>query len=187
MSVRRSLLSACAVLCLGGAVALPLAPAPALANDDGAHAEVTAGTITVSDAWARATPGAAKVGGAFLTLTNKGDADRLLSASADVSETVELHTHVMDGTVMKMRQVDAIDLPANGSVALRPGSFHVMLIGLKAPLSEGQSFPLTLTFERAGKATIEVTVKAVGAMGGADHKPGHGAMPGMTMPDPAAK
>lgn len=129
-----------------------------------------AGPITVSDAWARASAGPARAGGAFLTVTNAGaEADALVSAAADVSEKVELHTHIKDGDVMKMRQVEKIDLPAGETVVLQPGGLHVMFMGLKAPLKEGESFPLTLTFEKAGETTVTVQVKAPGAMGAMKH------------------
>lgn len=119
----------------------------------------------VSDAWARASPGAVKNGAAFMTLKSHGEADRLVSASAPVSAVVELHTHINDNGVMRMRQISGIDLPAGETVILKPGGLHVMLIGLKAPLMEGESFPLTLTFEKTGSFTVQVPIKKVGAMG----------------------
>ena len=96
-----------------------------------------------------------------------------------------MHTHLMDGDVMRMRQVEAVEVAAKGMAALKPGSHHIMLIGLKEPLIEGNSFPLTLTFEKAGKVAIEVKVEAVGSMGpgGMDHgtmnhdSMGHGSIP----------
>lgn len=75
----------------------------------------------------------------------------------------QLHTHIKDGEVMRMRQVEAIDVPAHGEVALKPGSYHVMFMKLKAPLKKGEKFPLELTFEKAGKVTIEMPVAGVGA------------------------
>ena len=128
-----------------------------------------AGDIAVQDPWARASAGMARAGAAFMTIENQGQADRLVAASADVSATVELHTHIQDGDVMRMRRVDAIDVPADGMVHLKPGGLHVMFIGLKAPLGEGTTFPLTLRFEKAGEMTVQVPVKKAGAMG-----PGHG-------------
>lgn len=101
----------------------------------------------------------ASAGAAFLTLDNgKGPDDRLLSAQGDVSTTVELHTHHMENGVMEMRKVDDIPVPAGKTVKLQPGGLHVMLIGLKAPLVEGETFPLTLNFEKAGAVTVEVAV-----------------------------
>ena len=115
---------------------------------------------------------------------NAGAADRLVAASGDVAERIELHTHTMDGNIMKMRRVDAVEVPANGSVALQPGGFHIMLIGLKKPLQEGGSFPLTLTFEKAGTVDVEVAVEGVGSMGPQGMSQGtmdHSTMNGGTM------
>jgi Uncharacterized protein conserved in bacteria len=123
------------------------------------------GDLRIEGAWARATPPRAPAGGAFLTVTNGGAAaDTLLSVSAGVSRTVELHTHVHEGDVMRMQRVPAIEVPAGQSVALAPGGFHIMLIGLNQPLAEGGSFPLELTFAKAGKVTVTVDVQPLGAM-----------------------
>ena len=132
--------------------------------------EMPAG-VEVVKAWARASAGMAKNGGAYLTVLNGGkEGDRLVAAEAGIAKKVELHTHINDNGVMKMRQVDGIDVPAGKGVMLKPGSYHVMFMGLNNPLKEGEKFPLTLTFEKAGKKTVEVTVMGVGAM-----KPGgHG-------------
>ncbi|MCW0235990.1 MAG: DUF1775 domain-containing protein [Ferrovibrio sp.] len=133
-----------------------------------------AGDIQVLQPFARATP--AKVGGVFLTLKNAGGtADKLVKASSPVADNVELHTHIKDGDAMRMRAVDNIPVPANGQTALEPGGYHVMLIGLKQALKEGQSFPLTLTFEKAGTVTLQVPVQKAGspgmpAAGGHEHK-----------------
>jgi len=131
-----------------------------------------AGDIAIEQPFARATP--AKVGGVFLTLKNAGGTtDKLVKAASPVAETVELHTHIKDGDAMRMRAVDNIPVPANGQTALEPGGYHVMLIGLKQPLKEGGSFPLTLTFEKSGSVTVTVPVQRAGApaaSGGHDHK-----------------
>ncbi len=125
-----------------------------------------AGDIDIQNPWARASAGPAKAGAAFMDIKSGGAADRVVGASADVAEAVELHTHIRDGDVMKMRRVEAIDVPAGGMTRLEPGGLHVMFMGLTAPLEEGQSFPLTLSFENAGDITVDVEVKAAGAMGG---------------------
>ena len=124
----------------------------------------------VSDPWARASAGAVKNGAAFMTIMSHGEADRLVSASAPVAEAVELHTHINDNGVMRMRKIPAIDVPAGETVTLKPGGLHVMFIGLKAPLTQGESFPLALNFEKAGTITVQVPIKKVGAMG---HGMGH--------------
>lgn len=134
---------------------------------------VSASDIHVQNPWARASAGMAGAGAAFMAITNGGEADRLVAASAEVSKKVELHTHIKEGEVMKMRRVDAIDIPANDAVHLKPGGLHVMFIGLEEPLQEGQSFPLTLVFENAGEVIVDVQVEKAAAMG---HAHGHGDM-----------
>ncbi|MDA8232489.1 MAG: copper chaperone PCu(A)C [Magnetospirillum sp.] len=148
---------------------------PASAGD----AEV--GAITITHAWARATPPHAQAGAAFATIANAGtEDDQLVSAASDAATLVELHTHVMHGDVMHMQEVPAIDIPAGKTVTLAPGGMHIMLIGLKHPLRKGDHLPLTLVFKRAGTATVDVVVEAAGAMG--PGMPGHGPMPGSKMP-----
>ena len=124
------------------------------------------GAIAIGHPWSHATAPGQPVGGAYLKLDNKGPAgDRLLGASTAVAERVELHSMTMDGDVMRMRALDAIDLPAGRSVALKPGGTHLMLVGLKAPLKAGEKFPLKLRFEKAGE--VEVVVNVEGATAGA--------------------
>lgn len=147
-----------------------------------------AGDITISKPWARASAGMAKAGAAFMFILNEtGKDDTLISARADVSKKVELHTHLMENGVMKMREVEG-GIPAKNGVTqeLKPGSYHVMFMGLNAPFQEGQTFPVTLVFEHAGEKTIDVEVKGPGYMGemakhgmGAMQNMEHGNMPGM--------
>ena len=120
-----------------------------------------AGDITIAQPWARATPPVAQTGAGYLTLTNTGDEDEaLLSVSTPISKTAEIHTQSMEDHVMVMREVQRIDIPSGGQIRMEPASsLHMMFIGLKAPLEEGQTFPLTLTFEQAGEITVEVTVR----------------------------
>jgi copper(I)-binding protein len=114
--------------------------------------------------WARATAVGQSVGGGFVTLRNPGDTpDKLVSASSDVAEKVELHTHLNENGVMKMRAVPGIEVPAKGAVTLAPGGLHLMLMGLKAPLVEGQHVPLTLVFEKAGPVSTQLMVAGAGA------------------------
>jgi copper(I)-binding protein len=119
------------------------------------------GAISVGHPYARATVPGQPSGGAYLRLENTGADDKLVSVKAQVSQSVELHTSSMEGDVMRMRQVDAIDLPANKAVVLAPGGMHIMLVGLKAPLKEGDRFPMTLKFEKAGEVVVDVVVQAV--------------------------
>lgn len=138
-------------------------------------ASAQTGQIEVSNAWARATPGKSDIGAAYVTIQSP-TADRLVAASSPVAKKVELHTMTMSGTVMQMRPVAAIDIPAGQPVTLAPDGLHIMLEGLKKPLRAGQSFPLTLTFEKAGMRTVDVAVQKVGAM---KPMPGMAPMPGM--------
>lgn len=127
---------------------------PALAGD------YTLGTLQIVQPWSRPSTSQAQAGAAFLAIANKGAlTDRLLSAASPAAEKVELHTHVMDGNVMRMRAVDAIEIAAGGTVKLEPGGLHVMLFGLKQQLVVGQTFPLTLRFERAGEIVVDVQVE----------------------------
>lgn len=141
--------------------------------------EYRQGDIAIENPWARATAGRAANGASFMKLVNSGATDdRLIKAETGVSKKTELHTHIMDGDVMKMRPVPAIDLPAGETVMLKPGGLHVMMLGLHDPLKKGESFPVTLTFEKAGSVTVDVAIQAVGAKdaghGGMKHGHGHG-------------
>jgi copper(I)-binding protein len=120
--------------------------------------------LEINNAWAGATPGSAENGAAYVTITSP-TADRLVSASTPVAKKTELHTMSMQGMVMKMRPVSGVDVPAGQPVSLKPGGEHIMLMGLNQPLREGQSFPLTLDFEKAGPRTVTVSVEKAGAKG----------------------
>ena len=124
--------------------------------------------LEVSNAWARATPAKAENGAAYVTIVSPTP-DRLLSASSPVAKKAELHTMEMAGMVMKMRPLAGLDIPAGQPVALKPGGEHIMLVGLQQPLREGQSFTLTLNFEKAGARTVSVAVEKAGAMSGMTH------------------
>lgn len=122
------------------------------------------GQLEVSNAWARATPGKSATGAAYVTIQSP-TADKLVAVSSPVAKKAELHTMSMSGMVMKMRPVTSIDIPAAQAVTLQPGGLHIMLVGLAKPLQTGQSFPLTLTFDKAGSRTVNVAVEKIGAMG----------------------
>ncbi len=105
-----------------------------------------------------------------MTLVNTGkEADRLVGASGEVSAAVELHTHLMEDGVMKMRPIKAIEVNPGEPAVFRPGGLHIMLIGLKKPLVAGQTFPLRLRFEKAGEMLVEVKVRTMGPGEGAEH------------------
>ena len=131
------------------------------------------GSIGIDDLRARPTVAGQQVGGAYMTLVNKGAADRLLSATTAVAVAVQMHTMAMDGDVMTMREVDAVDLGAGQAVEFKPGGFHLMLMGLKAPLKLGDKFPMTLRFEKAGKVEVMVHVEPVSAPSGAAEPGSH--------------
>lgn len=123
-----------------------------------------AGAIEIDHPWARATAPSAQNGAAYLVLNGTGrESDRLVSAATPIAEKAELHTHLMDNGVMKMRPVDAIEVTPGSPTALQPGGLHIMLFGLKQPLAKGKAFPLTLTFEKAGSVTVQVDVEGAGA------------------------
>lgn len=127
------------------------------------------GAIEIEHPWARATADGTDNGAVYMVLNNEGKSgDRLLSASSPAAAKVELHAHIDDNGVMRMREIDAIDLGPDATVKLAPGGLHVMLLGLKEPLKKGKAFPLTLVFEKAGSATVEVAVQGAG-----DLKPDH--------------
>ncbi len=125
----------------------------------------------VEAAWARPTVEGQAAGGGFLKITGGATGDRLLGASSGVSKSTELHTMDMDGNVMRMRPIEAIDIPAGGTVELKPGGKHVMFMGLAQPLKVGTTFALTLRFEKAGEVKVEVQVAVQPpAAAGAEHK-----------------
>jgi hypothetical protein len=114
--------------------------------------------VKVDGAWARSTVPGQQAGGGFMTLQSAA-ADRLLGGTTPVAERLELHTMTMEGDVMKMRQIERIDLPAGQRVELKPGGLHVMLVGLNEELSVGDTLRITLKFKNAGDITLDVPVK----------------------------
>lgn len=127
-------------------------------------------SLFVHHAWSRETAAGQSVGGGFMTIANRAAvADRLMSGSSPVAAEVQLHTMTIDGGVMRMRQVqDGIAVPAKGMLALKPGSYHIMFTGLKRQLRQGERFPLTLRFQRAGSVTVQVSVQPVTSSGPMD-------------------
>ena len=118
------------------------------------------GAIRIGHPHARPTVAQQPSGGAYLTLENRGSTgDRLLGASSPVASSVQIHTMSMEGDVMRMREVGALDLAPAARVEMKPGTgYHIMLMGLKQPLQPGDKFPMTLNFEKAGKIEVSVTV-----------------------------
>ena len=122
--------------------------------------------IKVDQVWARATPGAVKTGAIYLTVTNTGTTPDTLEgvASTPVAEHAGLHEMKMENGVSEMRPVKSLTIEPGKSVVLEPNGYHLMLTGLKGPLKEGQTVPLTLTFDHAGKQQVTASVAKVGAM-----------------------
>ncbi len=149
MIARRNLLAA----------ALVLAALPAAAHD------YKLGTLEIATPWTRATAPTARSGGGFMTITNKGTtADRLVAARSNASAKVEIHEMKMDGSVMRMRELEqGLEIPPGATVTLKPGGFHIMFMELKAPFAVNGKVPLTLVFEKAGSIDVEMKVEAMGA------------------------
>jgi copper(I)-binding protein len=141
------------------AAAIALLAVPATAHD------YKLGTLEISHPWTRATPPTAQTGGGFLTVTNKGTTpDRLVAARSGASDRVEIHEMKMDGNVMRMRELEkGLEIPAGATVMLKPGGFHIMFMGLKAPFAKDAKVPVTLVFEKAGSLDITLDVEALGA------------------------
>ena len=136
-------------------------PVVVLAQAPSAHPHMAvpaAGPVRVENAWARANAGAHAASGAFLAVTAHGAADRLVGASSPVAGKVELHETRMEGTIMRMLPVAGIDLMPGKKVELKPGGLHIMLLGIKAPLKAGETFPLTLRFAHAAPVTVQAKV-----------------------------
>jgi periplasmic copper chaperone A len=150
-----------------------LLSAPAFAHNGVIHnaaLPVSIGSLEISAAFTRATLPNAPVGGGFMTIVNSGaEPDRLVSATSPAAGEVQLHEMGMEGDVMKMRHLpDGIEIPAGETVTLAPGGLHIMLMGLKQAFVEGETIPLTLTFEKAGTVEIELVVGEAAAKS-ADH------------------
>ncbi|MDR3499680.1 MAG: copper chaperone PCu(A)C [Parvibaculum sp.] len=146
--------------------ALLLAAAPA-----GAH-DFKLGSLDIQHPWAR--PSAAKTGAAYFVITNHGASeDALVGVETGASEKAQIHEMTMDGAIMRMRAIARLVLPAGGTVSVAPGGVHVMLIGLKGPLKDGASFPMTLVFEKAGRIEVTVEVQTPDEMRAGEAGSGH--------------
>lgn len=115
--------------------------------------------VSVQDPYVRLAPPGAPATGAFMVLKNGGDKDvKVVKADNPASKVTEMHSHVNDNGVMKMRPVPAIDIKAKGEAALKPGGLHIMLIDLKAPMKEGEVVPITLEFDDGSSKKVEAKV-----------------------------
>jgi periplasmic copper chaperone A len=133
-----------------------------------AHAQTSgASAIVVEHAWARATPAGAQTGAVYMTLINNGTIpDRLLDVTTPAAGSVQIHKVSEENGVSSMRELPTMDMAPGAKVIFKPGDMHAMLVGLKQPLKEGQTIPLTLNFEKAGKVNVVASVAKVGAMQG---------------------
>ena len=121
--------------------------------------------VQIDKPWARATVPGASVAGGYMVIRNQGSAgDRLMGVSSPASAKVEMHVHINDNGVMKMREVRGYDVPAKGSFELKPGGAHLMFMDIKRPFKEGEKLPVKLKFEKAGEVDAEFQV---GGLGGA--------------------
>jgi periplasmic copper chaperone A len=154
--------------------ALLLASLMVLAVSTANARDYKAGSLDIADPWSRATPKGATVGAGYMKITNTGTTpDRLISGSADVAPTFEVHEMTMDNGVAKMRPIKGgLEIKPGETIELKPGSFHVMFVGLKKPLTAGDHIKAALVFEKAGTVNVEYDVRAMGAEPGND-------MPGM--------
>jgi hypothetical protein len=125
-----------------------------------AFAAGLADQVSVADPYVRMAPPGTKTTGAFMTLKNAGDKEaKLVTAASPAANVTELHNHINDGGVMRMRQVKEIVVPAKGETALKPGGYHVMLIDMKAPLKEGEHVVITLGFGDGSSKEVHATVR----------------------------
>lgn len=131
--------------------------------------EYKAGPLVIDRPWVRATPGGAKIAGGYMTISNTGPtSDRLVGGSFARAARFEVHEMRMQGSVMQMRELpDGLEIGPKQAVKLAPGGYHVMLMGLKQPLKQGERIKGQLVFEKAGTVEIEYVVESIGA--GSDH------------------
>jgi periplasmic copper chaperone A len=151
-----------------------LATVALLLSTAAASHEYTVGTLQIGHPYAPSTPSLARTAAAYLSITNKGDAaDRLLAASSPRAQKVELHTHIMEDNIARMREVPAVDIAPGATATFQQGGMHIMLVGLTAPLTVGEKVPLTLRFERAGSVDVELVVERTARRPAASEHHGH--------------
>jgi copper(I)-binding protein len=146
---------------------LPYAP-PAGVVETIADKAYKVGPLVIEAPWARATPGGAQVGGAYLKITNTGaEVDRLIGGSLPIATSVEVHEMSMTDGVMKMRKLEkGLEIKPGQTVELKPGGHHIMFMGLRESLKQGQPIKGTLVFEKAGSVEVEYLVAPIGAQSG---------------------
>ena len=126
--------------------------------------------IHVMKVWARATVPTANVGATYFVVQNHGhETDTLITVESPVARKAEMHTSVMQGDLMSMEKLESVEITPHSPLVFEPGGHHVMLMGLDKPLVEGESFPLTLVFDRAGRVEVMVAIEGLGAMDHGGH------------------
>ena len=144
--------AAVCVLSIAGALLLGVGSASA--------EDYTLKNLRINHPYARPTPPGARIGGVYFAIDNLGgESDRV---ATPVARAAEIHSMTMDGNLMQMRQIAALDIPAHSTATFKPGGYHVMLVDLKRPLAAGEMIPLSLTFEKAGTIEIAAVVEAPG-------------------------
>jgi periplasmic copper chaperone A len=141
-----------------------------------------AGSLDIAGPWSRATPQGASVAAGYLTIKNTGStADRLVGGASDAAAKFEVHEMSMDGGVMKMRPIQGgLEIKPGETVELKPQGLHIMFVGLKKPLKQGDHVKATLEFEKAGKVDVDFDVTGMGGPARPAAPAGH-TMPGMKM------
>lgn len=136
-----------------------------LLNEPANAKDVAIGPLQISQPWLRATPKGASVAGGYMTIRNTGTGpDRLIGGSAEVAGRFEVHEMAMEQGVMKMRHLSrGLEVKPGETVELKPGGYHIMLMDLKQPLTQGQTVRGTLIFEKAGTVAVEYSVAPIGA------------------------
>jgi protein SCO1/2 len=152
-----------AVAAVAFCITAPLLAGPRSAAD----AAAAVGSISVVQPWAWATAPGASVGVVYFDIVNSGAADELVRIDSSAAQSVEMHSMTTAGGLMHMRPVTALAIAAGGRLRFRPGGLHVMLVGLKAPLQAGGHVPLTLTFLRSGRVSVEAGIRGLGTAAGA--------------------
>ena len=120
------------------------------------------GEIGIRHPWSRATPPGANVAAGYMEIRNSGKTpDRLITAATPAAQRIKIHRSVREGEILKMQEVEALDIPPRQRIELRPAGSHLMIIGLKKPFAKGERIPLTLRFEKAGELQVELEVQAL--------------------------
>ena len=123
------------------------------------------GALEIVQPWTRATPATAPSGGGFVTITNTGTTpDRLIAVRSAAADKTEIHEMKMEGNIMRMRELEnGLEIAPGATVVLKPGGYHIMFMGLKAPFARDAKVTATLVFEKAGSIDVELDVAAMGA------------------------